>query len=106
MLNRQKQLKLRRQLVFAIEAVRKVDAPHSAIRVNLHSQCLYVVRAVSAAGKVREVELDLIPSFVQSHGHCANERLDTSGGLWWGEASAGGRGQDLVVGNGTDATRT
>jgi hypothetical protein len=28
--------------------------------------------------------LDLIPSFVQSHGHCANERLHTSGGLWWG----------------------
>ena len=81
MLHGQKELKLRRQLVFAIEAVRKVDAPHSAVGVNLHPQSLYVIGTVRATGKIREVELDLIPAFVQSHGHSANEWLHAGSGL-------------------------
>ncbi len=86
MLHGQKQLKLRRQLVLAIQPVREVDAAHSAVGVDLHPQCLYVVGAVGAASEVGKVELDLIPAFVQSHGHGANERLDACGGL------RGGRG--------------
>ncbi len=81
MLHGQKELKLGRQLVFAIQAVGEVDAPHSAVGMNLHPQSLYVVRAVSATGEIREIELDLIPALVQPHGHRADERLHACRGL-------------------------
>jgi hypothetical protein len=88
-LHRQKELKLRRQLVLAIQAVRKVNAPHSAVGVNLHSQSLYVVRAVSSTGEIREIELNLIPALIQSHGHGADERLHARRGLWLVSMRAG-----------------
>ena len=50
---------------------------------------LNVVGTVGTAGEIGQVELNLIPSFVESHGHGANE------GLYAGSA--------LVVG-GTEAT--
>ena len=50
--------------------------------MDLHSQCLYVIRSVGSSGEVRQVELNLVPSyvinvstFVQSHWHCADEGL-------------------------------
>ena len=95
MLHGQKELKLRRQLVFAIEAVRKVDAPHSAVGVNLQPKSHYVFVTVRTTGKIREVELDLIPAFVQPHGHSANERLHACRGLrkktGYNEAKGGSR---------------
>ena len=42
----------------------------------LDAQGLDVVGAVSTAREVREVELDLVPTFVESHWHRADERLD------------------------------
>ena len=42
----------------------------------LDAESLDVVGAVSTARKVRQVELDLVPTFVESHRHCADERLD------------------------------
>ena len=103
MLHWQKQLKLGRQLVFAIEAVRKVDAPHAAVGVNLHAQRFYVVCAISAAREVGEVELDLVPALIQSHRHSADERFDACGGLhgWvreWRHQRGKNGGADLVVG--------
>ncbi len=49
--------------------------------MDLHAKGLDIVGAVGAAGEVREVELDLVPALVESHGHSADERLDTGGGL-------------------------
>jgi len=49
--------------------------------VDLDSQCLDVVGTIRSAGKVRQVELDLIPTIIQSHGHGTNERLDSGRGL-------------------------
>ena len=49
--------------------------------MNLNSERLDVVGAIGASGKVRQVELNLIPAIVESHGHGANEGLDTSGTL-------------------------
>ncbi len=40
-----------------------------------------VVGSVSSAGEVRQVELDLVPSLVKSHGHRADERLHSGGAL-------------------------
>ena len=42
----------------------------------LDSKRLDVVCAVSSAGEVGQVELDLVPSFVESHWHSTDERLD------------------------------
>ena len=49
--------------------------------MDLHSERLDVVGTGRSACEVRQVELDLVPPIVQSHGHGANERLDTSGTL-------------------------
>ena len=45
--------------------------------MDLNSEGLDVVGTVGTAGEVRQVELDLIPSLIKSHGHCANEWLDS-----------------------------
>ena len=49
--------------------------------MDLHSQGLDVVSSVGATGEVGQVELNLVPAFVQTHGHRANEGLDASGRL-------------------------
>ena len=42
---------------------------------------LNVVGTVSSSGEIRQVELNLIPSLIESHWHGADEWLDTSGRL-------------------------
>ena len=49
--------------------------------MNLDSKCFYVVGTVSSSCEIRQVELDLIPTFVQSHGHGADEWLYSGGRL-------------------------
>jgi len=71
------QLELCRQFVFRVEAVREVDSADSAVGMDLDSEGLDVVGTVSTAGEVRKVELDLVPAVVQSHGHGADEGLDS-----------------------------
>jgi hypothetical protein len=65
LLNRQEKLKLGRQFVFRVEAVREVDTADPTVCVDLHSEGFDVVGSVSAAGEVREVELNLVPSLLQ-----------------------------------------
>ena len=40
-----------------------------------------VVGSVGSAGEVGQVELDLVPTLVETHGHGADERLDSGGAL-------------------------
>lgn len=49
--------------------------------MNLDSEGFDVVGTVSTSGEIGQVELNLVPAFIKSHGHGANERLDTGGGL-------------------------
>ena len=49
--------------------------------MNLDSKCFYVVGTVSSSCEIRQVELDLIPTFVQSHRHGADEWLYSGGRL-------------------------
>ena len=49
--------------------------------MDLDPQRLYVVRAVGSPREVGEVELDLVPALVQSHGHRADERLHSGRAL-------------------------
>ncbi len=40
-----------------------------------------VVSSVGPTSEIRQVELDLIPSLVQTHGHGTDERLHSGGAL-------------------------
>ena len=44
-------------------------------------QGLNVVSTVSSSREIRQVKLNLIPAFIKSHGHGADERLYTGGTL-------------------------
>jgi hypothetical protein len=79
--NRQEELELWWELVLGVESIGEIDSSDSAVSVDLDSKGLYVVGTVSSSGEIRQVELNLIPSLIKSHRHCANERLDSGGGL-------------------------
>ena len=49
--------------------------------MNLNPERLHVVGPVGSPREVGQVELDLIPAFVQPHRHRADERLHSGGGL-------------------------
>lgn len=77
----QEQLELGRQLVLRVEAIGEVHSTDATICVYLDTECLHIVRSVGATGEVGQIKLDLVPTLIQSHGHCANEWLDASGRL-------------------------
>ena len=54
--------------------------------MNLNSQGFYVRGTISSSSEIRQVELNLIPTFIKSHGHGANEWLNTGGALIVGGA--------------------
>ena len=75
----QEQFEFGWQLILGVEPVGEVDSSNSTIRMNLHPERLYVVGTVGSASEIRQVELNLVPALVQSHGHCAYEWLDPCG---------------------------
>ena len=81
LLDRQVQLELCRQLLLAVQPVREVNSPDPTVCVDLNPQRLHVVGPVGSSGEVGQVELDLIPAFVQPHRHRADEGLHSGGGL-------------------------
>jgi len=72
----QKQFEFRWEFFFRIKSVREVNSSKSAIGMNGYSERFYVICTVYTSCKIRQIELNLIPSFIQSHGHCTDERLD------------------------------
>jgi len=81
LLNRQKQLEFRGQLVLRIQSIREIDPSDPAVCVDLNAQCLHIIGPVRSSREIRQIELDLIPSVIQPHRHRANERLDPRRGL-------------------------
>ena len=79
--NWQEKLEFWGELVFGIESVGEIDSSNSAVCMDLNSKGLYVIGTVSSPCEIGQVELNLIPALIQSHGHCANKRLYSSGGL-------------------------
>lgn len=61
-LNGQEQLEFRRQLFLAVQPVREVDPPDTAIGMNGHPQGFNVVRPIGPPCEIRQIELDLIPT--------------------------------------------
>ena len=55
--------------------------PSDTAFVEYLPKSLDVVGTVRSPGEIRQVELDLVPALVKSHGHGADEGLDTGGGL-------------------------
>lgn len=82
LLDRQEKFELGRKLFLGVQTVREVDTADAAISVDLDAQGFDVVGSVSATSKVRQIELDLVPSIVQSHGHGTDERLYSRSTLW------------------------
>ena len=81
LLDREVQLELCRQLLLAVQPVGEINSPDPTVCVDLNPQRLHVVCPVGSPGEVGQVELDLIPAFVQPHRHRADERLHSGGGL-------------------------
>ena len=79
--NWQEKFELWWELIFGVESIGEVNSSNSAVGVDLNSKGLYVVGSVSSSCEVGQVELNLIPALVESHGHCADEGLNSSGGL-------------------------
>jgi len=75
LLHRQEELELWGELFFRVQTVGEVDSSDTTVGVDLHSQSLDVVGPVRPSREVRQVELDLVPALVQTHGHGADERL-------------------------------
>ena len=73
----QEKLELWWELIFSVKSVGEIDSSDSAVSMDLNSKGLYVVSTISSSGEIRQVELNLIPSLIKSHGHCANEWLDS-----------------------------
>ena len=45
--------------------------------MDLDAESLNVVRTVRTTGEVGQVKLDLVPALIKTHGHRADEGLDT-----------------------------
>lgn len=69
------------KLILSVESIREVDSSNSAVGVDLNSESFYVVGTVSSSGEIRQVELNLVPAFIQSHWHGTDERLNSGGRL-------------------------
>jgi hypothetical protein len=75
LLIRNVKLKLQRKLVFWIKTIAEINSSDSAIRVQTYPERFDVIGPISSSSEVSQVKLDLVPSVVQFHRHCADERL-------------------------------
>ena len=69
----EEEFELWREFILGVKAIGEIYSADTAISVDLHSECLNIVCAIGPAGEIRQVKLNLIPAFIQSHGHCADE---------------------------------
>ena len=86
--NWQEKFALWRQFILGVKSVWEIDSSNSAVGMNLNSESLYIVGTVSSSGEIRQVELNLIPSFIQSHWHCTDEWLYSCGWLIVGSSES------------------
>merc|ERR1740139_895248 len=77
----EEELELGWELVLGVEAIGEINSTNTAVSVDLNSKGLNIVGTVSTTGEIGQVELDLIPAFIKSHGHSANKGLYTGGRL-------------------------
>jgi len=81
LLHGQKELELWGKFFLGIQSVGEVDSADAAVSMELDPQGFDVVGAVCTAGEIGQVKLDLVPAFIQTHGHGTDERLDSGRAL-------------------------
>ena len=59
----------------------KIIIKVSNLLPHLNAKCLNVVGTVGASREIGQIELNLIPAVVESHGHGADKGLDARGAL-------------------------
>jgi len=69
------EFEFRRKLVFGVKTIGEIHAANPTVGVDLDSERFDVVGAVGSPREIGEIELNLIPAVVESHGHGANEGL-------------------------------
>jgi hypothetical protein len=84
----QEQFEFWGELVFCVESVGEINSSNSAVGVNLHSKGFNIVGTVGSSSEIGQVELNLVPALIESHGHCANERLYSSSWLVVGSSES------------------
>ena len=77
----QEELELWWEFLLGIQAVGEINTPDTAVSMQLHSEGFDVVGSIGTPRKVGQIELNLIPTLVQSHRHGANEGLHSGGAL-------------------------
>jgi len=63
------------QLFLGVQSVGEVDTTDAAICMDLHTQGLNIVGTIGSSSKITQIELDLIPAVIKTHGHRADERF-------------------------------
>lgn len=79
-LNRKEQLEFWWEFFLWVKAIWEIDSSNSAICVDLHTKCLNVIGCIRSSCEIRQVELNLVPAFIESHGHGTDKWLDS--GRW------------------------
>ena len=75
-LDGQKQLELWGEFLLRVETIWEINSSDSAVGMDRDSEGFNVVATIGPASEVWQVELDLIPSLIEPHGHGADEGLD------------------------------
>jgi len=73
LLDGKEKLELRRKVFLRVQLVAEVQSPDSAVCVHLDTLGLDVVRSVRTPSEITQVELNLVPALVETHGHGADE---------------------------------
>ncbi len=60
-----------------VQSVREIHSTDSTVGVKLDPESLDIIGAISSPCKIRQIELNLVPSLVQLHRHRANKRFDS-----------------------------
>jgi len=71
------ELELGWQLFFGIQSIGEVDSSDSAVSMDLYSEGFYIVGTICSSSEIGQVELNLVPTFIESHGHGTNKRFDS-----------------------------
>ena len=65
------QFKFRWEFLFGVQAIREIYPPKAAICMDLNTQSLNIVGAIGPPGIISQIQLNLIPTLVQSQWHSA-----------------------------------
>ena len=61
--------------------IREIDSSNTTIGMNLNPNGFHIVRSICPTCEIRQIELNLVPPFIQTHWHCTNEWLYSRCGL-------------------------